>query len=170
MGELGNRNVWGTLAAFSCAVALAACGSSHKPSGTTGSGTHSRALEFANCMRAHGVSNFPDPNPGGGGFDIGQGINPQSPAFRSGRLACARLAPGGGGGGVRATASQFLAALRFAKCMRTHGFSHFPDPTRVDSPPGPILIVANGLFFRVSTAFDPNTAAVKHAVGACGGQ
>jgi hypothetical protein len=120
-------------------------------------------------MRAHGVPSFPDPNAGAGGINLaGAGINPQSPSFKSARLACAKLAPGGAPG-VQATESQFLAALGFAKCMRAHGFSSFPDPTRSDSPPGPILIVGPGLFFRVSPSFDPNTPAVKRAVAACGG-
>lgn len=122
-------------------------------------------------MRVHGVPSFPDPSGGGGGINLaGTGINPQSPAFKSARTACARLAPGGVAGGVRATESQFLAALRFAECMRAHGFPGFPDPTRSDSPPGPILIVGPGLFFRVSPSFDPDTPAVKRAVAACGGR
>jgi hypothetical protein len=168
MGELGKRHVRSSLAAVSCAVALVACGSSHKPGSNTGSGTHSSALEFANCMRAHGVPSFPDPSGGGGRVDLaGTGINPQSPAFMAARRACAKLAPGGAAG-VQATESQFLAALRFASCMRAHGFPHFSDPTRFDSPPGPILIVGPGLFFRVSPSFDPNTPTVKRAVAACG--
>ena len=166
MRELRKRNVWRGLAAVGCAVALAACGSSHKPSSTTRSGTHSQPLAFANCMRAHGVPSFPDPTAGGGGFDLGQGINPQSPAFKSARLACAKLAPGRGGG-VQATESQFLAALRFAMCMRARGFPDFPDPTRADSPPGPILVVGPGLFFRVSAVFNPNTPHVEEAFAAC---
>jgi hypothetical protein len=169
MGKPGNHYVWGRIAAASCVVAVAACGSSHTPGSTTGSRSHSQALEFADCMRAHGVPDFPDPSGAGGGLNLaGTGVNPLSPAFKSARPACARLAPGGGPGGVRATESQFLAALRFAKCMRINGFPSFPDPTRVDSPPGPILIIGNGLFFRVSPNFDPNTPAVKRAVAACG--
>jgi hypothetical protein len=122
-------------------------------------------------MRAHGVPTFPDPNQGGGGVNLaGTGINPQSPAFKSARVACAQLAPGGAAGGVKATETQFLAALKFAKCMRTHGFASFPDPTRVDAPPGPILIVGPGLFFRVRSNFDPTAPAAKAAVAACGQQ
>lgn len=169
MGELGKRNVWGSLAVVSCALALAACGSSPKPGSATGSRPHSRALEFANCMRAHGVPSFPDPSGQGGGINLdGSGINAQSPAFESAQRACARLAPGHVGG-VQATESQFLAAVRFAKCMRVHGFSDFPDPTHSDSPPGPILIVRAGLFFRVSPSFNPNTPAANRAMAACGG-
>ena len=157
------RRIWAGLAAISCAVVVAACGSSHKASG---SAANSVGLKLANCMRAHGVPNFPDPSGAGSGFNLGSGINPQSPAFQSARRACARLAPRPPGG-VRATESQFLAALRFAGCMRTHGFSDFPDPTRSDSPPGPVLIIGNGMFFRVSPSFDPNTAAVKRAAHTC---
>jgi hypothetical protein len=150
-------------------MALAACGSSQPSSGATASGAHPLALEFANCMRDNGVPNFPDPGGGGGGVNLeGTGINPQSPAFKAARQACRKFTPGGAGG-VRATPSQFLAALRFAKCMRVHGFPHFPDPTRSDSPPGPILIVGAGLFFRVGQGFDPNTPQVKRAMTACGG-
>jgi hypothetical protein len=165
----GNRTVWDSLASVSCAVVIAACGSSHRPGGTAGSRAYSPALEFADCMRAHGVPSFPDPSGGGGGSNIaGRGINPQTPAFQSARRACARLARGGAPGGVRATQSEFLAALRFAQCIRANGFPSFPDPTRVDSPPGPILIIGQGLFYRVSSSFDPETPAVKRAVVACG--
>jgi hypothetical protein len=169
MGQLRKRRVWGGLA-VGCAVSLAACGSSHHSSNTTRSASNSKALEFASCMRAHGVPSFPDPSGGGSGFNFaGNAINPQSPAFKSARQTCGQLAPGRAGG-VEATQSEFLAALRFAKCMRTHGFSDFPDPTRFDSPPGPILIIGAGLFFRVSPGFNANAPAVKQAVSACGGR
>jgi hypothetical protein len=154
-------------AAALAAVTLTACGSSHKPSGTTASSSQSQGLELANCMRSHGVPSFPDPSAGGGGVNLaGTGINPQSPAFKAAGQTCRGLTPGGSGA-PQATESQFLAALRFAKCMRTHGFPDFPDPTRTDSP-APILIVGSGLFFHVSASFDPTTPAVKHAVAACG--
>ena len=71
---------------------------------------------------------------------------------------------------MQATESQFLAALRFARCIRAHGFPHFPDPTRFDSPPGPILVVGPGLFFRVSPSFHPNTPTVNRTIAACDGR
>jgi len=116
-------------------------------------------------MRAHGVTNFPDS--AGGGIQLnGTGINPQSPVFESARRACSRFAPGA----IKppqATEAQFRAAVRFAECMRTQGFSSFPDPTRVDGPPPPVLIIAQGLFLHVSASFDPNTATAKRAMAAC---
>jgi hypothetical protein len=169
MRQPGERNFWAGLAAAGCALALAACGSSHNASGSS-SASRSQALELASCMRSHGVPNFPDPGGGGGGIDLGgTGINPQSPAFKSAQQACRHLAPAQGGG-VVATESQFLAAVKFAKCMRVHGFPDFPDPTRSDSPPGPILVGANGMFFRLKdVSFDPNSPPAKRAFGTCQG-
>ncbi len=152
------------LAAIACGLVLAACGASGKPSTAANADV---ALRFAQCMRAHGVPNFPDPNAGGGGFQLGSGINPQSPAFASAHQACARLLPGSRRG-PQASESQFLSALKFAQCMRVHGFSDFPDPTRSDSGRPPILVIGPGMFYRVSPSFDPNTPAVKRAVAACG--
>jgi hypothetical protein len=51
-------------------------------------------LKFSQCMRAHGLPNFPDPTFGaGGGVRIGfgpsSGINPSSPVFQAAQKACA---------------------------------------------------------------------------------
>jgi hypothetical protein len=81
LGAPGNRTVSGSLAAFSCVVAIAACGSSHTPSSTAGLRTHSPALEFAACMRANGVSSFPDPGAGGAAGSILR--HEDQPAVRS---------------------------------------------------------------------------------------
>jgi hypothetical protein len=51
-----------------------------------------RGLHFANCMRSHGVPNFPDPkvvsSHGGNQVAYLPGINPQSPAFQAAAKAC----------------------------------------------------------------------------------
>jgi hypothetical protein len=53
-----------------------------------------RTLNFARCMRSHGVPNFPDPKvtTGQGGQSVvdlrGAGLNFQSPAFRAAAKAC----------------------------------------------------------------------------------
>ena len=51
-----------------------------------------RGLEFARCMRSHGVPSFPDPralsSSGGSQVVYLPGINPQSPAFQAGAKAC----------------------------------------------------------------------------------
>jgi hypothetical protein len=55
------------------------------------------ALAQARCMRAHGITDFPDPNFSGGGVQVtlGAGLNPASPAFVQAAKACG-LADGGG--------------------------------------------------------------------------
>jgi hypothetical protein len=51
-----------------------------------------RGLQFARCMRSHGVPNFPDPKtitgPGGNQEAYLPGVDPQSPAFQDGAKAC----------------------------------------------------------------------------------
>jgi hypothetical protein len=164
------RGIFTAALAIGCALAVAACGSSSKPTKKSGPPAHTQGLEFANCMRTHGVAKFPDPSGGGGGINLdGTGVNPRSPAFVSAQQACVKFAPGGRGTPT-ATESQYRSALTFAKCMRTHGISNFPDPTRADSPPGPILVIGPGLYFRVSVNFDPDAPAAKSAIGACGGR
>jgi hypothetical protein len=55
------------------------------------------ALRFSECMRTHGVPNFPDPTFSGGSVGIvlpatkgsrPTGLNPQSPAFQHAQKAC----------------------------------------------------------------------------------
>ncbi len=89
------RNLSATMiVALACGVALSACGSSSKKSVADRGGN--ALIAFSRCMRANGVTNFPDPS-GGGGLNIaGTGINPQAPAFRSAQAACFKLMPGGG--------------------------------------------------------------------------
>jgi hypothetical protein len=130
------RKLWITaIMTLVCASALAACGSSSK---TPGAKAHANVMiAFSKCMRARGVTNFPDPSGGGGGLNIaGTGINPQSPAFRAAQATCFKLLPGGGPGGHHASAEQIKQATESAECMRTHGVTGFPDP-RISTSSGP---------------------------------
>jgi hypothetical protein len=53
-------------------------------------------LDFAACMRSHGVPSFPDPQFSNGGVRIsGGGVDPNSPAFQSAQKACGAKLPGG---------------------------------------------------------------------------
>jgi hypothetical protein len=56
-------------------------------------------VKAAQCMRAHGINGFPDPDFSGGGvrFPLPQGenINPNSPQFESARHICQNLIPNG---------------------------------------------------------------------------
>lgn len=156
------------------ALALAGCGSTGAPSGTvTNAGSPSgkspdQALQFARCMRAHGVSNFPDPN--GNGIQITQAIA-QSPAFKTAQTACKQYLPNGGVPPTTAPGER-AAALAFAKCMRTHGVPDFPDPlTSVPSspPPGAVAIIdLRGMAFELGPGLDPRSPAFQQAASACG--
>jgi hypothetical protein len=147
-----------TAAALLSGALVAGCGgSSHSPTAATlGDATSSRpssassgsgALAFANCMRANGVPNFPDPQPGGGElFEIPAGANPAAPPFRAARAKCQKLLPNGGASGSGPPPSdQTLAKLvRIARCMHQHGISDFPDPrilAPASFPPGIAEIV-----------------------------
>jgi len=97
------------------------------------------ALAFVNCMRSHGVPNFPDPTADGtlnvnfatggkGGSPESSGINRNSPQYISGDSTCRHLLLGGVLTPVQN--QQALAkGLKFAQCMRSHGVPNFPDPT-----------------------------------------
>jgi hypothetical protein len=53
-------------------------------------------VKFSECMRQHGIANFPDPDPAGGGFPIRQqGIDETTPAFQAAQQACQSLLPSG---------------------------------------------------------------------------
>jgi hypothetical protein len=122
-------------------VALISAGCSSAPAGTGSNGaaaTHQKAVKFAECMRANGVSAFPDPS-ASGAFTIDQTVNgssldPNSAAFRQAMSACKNLEPPGFTGG-KVTPSQRTARLKFARCIRDHGVPDFPDPT----PNGPLV-------------------------------
>jgi hypothetical protein len=63
-----------------------------------------QALKYSACIREHGVSNFPDPQPGGD-FVIGRKVDSNSPRFSEAAEACENLIPGrpGTGGGEGGT-------------------------------------------------------------------
>jgi hypothetical protein len=124
-------------AAIAATTMIAACGSSSSSSSNSdGQPTQAQiqqaqqdAVRFADCMRSHGVPNFPDPTTSP--RDFKNAFNTKSPAFGSALTGCQHLLPGGGPRSRNAPPSQaqIAAELAFARCLRTHGFPRFPDPT-----------------------------------------
>jgi hypothetical protein len=127
-------------------VALISAGCSNSPAGTgTGDSgntatttTRDQAVRFAECMRANGVKDFPDPS-ASGDFAIDtvanrSGVDTSSAAFTQARSACKDLEPSGFTGKNR-TAEQQQAALKFAQCIRDNGVKDFPDP----APDAPLI-------------------------------
>jgi hypothetical protein len=112
--------------AAGCALAVVACGSSSKPRNTTGSSRSAQAVAYADCMRSHGVQNFPDAG-AGGGLAIPSTIDTQSPTYIAAHRACATLQPGPI---VPRPPSerQKRQLVATARCMRKYGVS-VADPT-----------------------------------------
>ena len=129
------RRVGLPAAALGCLAFLAAaCSSSASPSTgaapASGSAKHS-ALAFSRCMRAHGITAFPDPNSQGGielNAGPGTGLDPKSPQFKAAWRACRPLMPSGGPLSPAQQAEARAQALKYSRCMRGHGISDFPDP------------------------------------------
>jgi len=135
-------------------VANAGPASSASPSASA-SGS---ALAYSRCMRAHGITKFPDPDSHGDiGINAGpgSGIDPNSPQFKAADRACKPLLPAPN---PSQAAKDRPKMLRYARCMRAHGIPDFPDPD-----PG------GGLDIRASRGsdLDPNSPLYKAADNAC---
>jgi hypothetical protein len=161
-GARRRRQLSIALALVGGVVAIAACGSSGKA--PSAGATVNQALRFSECMRSHGVTGFPDPT-AGGGLELAPGADVQSPAFQSAQRTCSKLQPGGGGP-PRMSESEYLSALHFAKCMRSHGLADFPDPAR-SSVGGPAFFL-RGMVFKLGAGLNPMSPAFRQAATACG--
>jgi hypothetical protein len=83
-----------------------------------------KAVKFAECIRAHGVRDFPDPNEKNQ-FEYGVSVTPA--VWTRATTACKDLQPPGTLSAKR-TPKQQWASLRFAQCVRDDGVKDFPDP------------------------------------------
>jgi hypothetical protein len=121
------------------------------PRPTTSVDTQQQMLDFARCMRAHGV-NMDDPQTGGGGIRIQapKGGMDQS-KMEAATKACQQYLPNGGQ--LPSLSPQQVETMRkYAQCMRDHGVN-MPDPD------------TNGAV-RI-TGVNPNDPAFKAAQEAC---
>jgi hypothetical protein len=107
-------------------------------------------------MRSHGVANFPDPDGQGEfpSFQLAAGVSRQTAS--SAERSCQHLLPNGSGGGAGSPNQRQL--LELARCMRSHGFPTFPDPTVSG---GNIGINFTG------TGIDPNAPQFRAAQTTC---
>lgn len=172
------RTLTAAVLAATVAALSAACGSS-SPSNTVaavGSSTptssaaagggapsaadNAKLVKYSQCMRSHGVPGFPDPSGGRLLLQVTKGssgsVHPDSPQFKAAAQACKSLAPAGAGGGQTASSQLQTQALKYSRCMRSHGVPTFPDPTFSG---GGVRMQLHGI--------DPNAPAFKHAQQAC---
>jgi hypothetical protein len=144
--------------AAAAALLLAACGSSSPKAGSQAAASAQHdGIEFASCIRSHGVPNFPDPTGNdGGGVRIKQsqtsgsgssmtvnGVPVNAPAFQAAQKACAKYMPKPGPIGATQVRNLRHAALEMATCMRVHGVPNFPDPKVGAGPQGGVAVQIN---------------------------
>jgi len=122
------------------------------------------AVDYAGCMRTHGIVNFPDPDSNGdflfkGGTVHGaRGVDPNSSQFVAANKACHHLLPNGGQMTAAEQQQALTQALKFARCMRDHGVPNFPDPK----------LSNGGLSINLSkTGLKPNSPLLQAAMTAC---
>jgi hypothetical protein len=165
--------------------AATTAGSSGASGGGTGNsastapdGYGSGSLAFARCMRANGVPNFPDPQPGGGAVFNPAGINTGAPAVQSAMAKCQKLTEAGAGpaalGSTTHPSAQTLTKLLdIAHCMRSNGVSEFPDP-RTSVPLHPfgsgtgLITDYDGAILLFPSTLDTHAPAYTKAAAACG--
>lgn len=135
---------------------LAGCGGGTHASSATS--FMSRAIAYSNCMRSHGVPDFPDPDSQGHiviTSEMGAGLNPGSPAFQAAERDCGPFP-------TTVTAAQehqqFSKALKAAICIRANGVPNYPDPKLING------VIA--LFF--SSTVNPSSPAFQKAAKKCG--
>jgi hypothetical protein len=118
-------------------------------------------------MRGHGVTNFyfanPDssPNSSSGPVlgimgEIVPGVNPQTTQFATAMKACRQLLPGGPPSPI--TQRQKDRMLKFAACIRAHGYPSYPDPQ---------FRAGGGVWQQQPSGIDSNSPRVQAAVKAC---
>jgi hypothetical protein len=135
-----------TTTVAAAAILVAGCGSGSSPGVANVSSSNSstssnsgkpptqaqiqQALGFVQCMHANGVPSFPDPKPGGS-LKLTIHQLDASPQVQTAVSACRKFLPAGNAASQNParTRAQTAALLALARCMRSHGFPSFPDPT-----------------------------------------
>jgi hypothetical protein len=150
--------------AVMCAIGIAACGGAASLGGSATTAGNSLALEFANCMRAHGVPNFPDP-----GTPAGNVVDEGSPAVKTAGATCHKLEPNNPQPSLtKPSEAKIRAASALARCMRAHRVSGFPDPTLTQPSSAANVIDDGGVLFVLPPGFAVNSPAVQQAAHTCG--
>jgi hypothetical protein len=136
------------LLAAACSSGPSSAGSAGAPD-AGGSASSPSAVAYSQCVRSHGVPEFPDPGSSG---QLPKGDAQQfgvsSTQYQAAQTACQHLLPTGGSmhqGDDQclqnsdcppALVQQMLTADRkLARCMRSHGVPNFPDPSTDSNGP-----------------------------------
>jgi hypothetical protein len=165
------RTAAAIIAMAALALLATACGSSPSSTGAVGSSNAGRSansqigINYANCMRSHGVPKYPDPSSGN---ELANGLPKvsleqlgiSSSQYQAAQSACAHLLPNAGQQTQTQTQRDLTAMRRYAQCMRSHGVPTWPDPTYDPSAGwGFNLVHVHG--------FDPNSAQIDNKMDVC---
>jgi hypothetical protein len=159
-----------SVAAFIFAAAVLALLASACGGGSSGPGVSSLApsgassgttLAFAQCMRTHDISQFPD-QVTGGKFPTPQDLGVSITVYQAAMNSCKHLLPNDGQPTQIASPQLLNEVLGFARCMRSHGFPGWPDPTSTPSGPRPYSFNLLGVH-----GFDPTSAQVDASLTEC---
>lgn len=142
---------------------VASVASSRSAATTTTQDDAAAAVAFSRCMRSHGVPTFPDPSTihPRALKEIAQHLAASNPRFTAAARACNHLLPNGGRSSQEAAQqnrTRLADMLSFARCMRSHGVTRFPDPTAQDGL-SVEMVQAQGI--------DVHSPAVLRVVRAC---
>lgn len=168
------KNKTGGLAAAAAVAVLAtACGAS--TSSSASAPTYTQEVALTQCMRGHGVPDFPDPDSAGGytlttnGSIEGAGgaaIDINSGQAQKAYGDCRHVLPGAPSiaqleqleqQAQQRRAKELPELLKFSQCMRGHGVPDFPDFGSGGQSPPP----------GGGAALDPNSPQFKTAEAAC---
>jgi hypothetical protein len=114
-------------------------------------------VKYSGCMRAHGLPDFPDPTIGPNGLPLWtlSNVDPQSTQFQEAKRACKNDLPDLGAPPTRQ--DEVNAAVKYTKCMRSHGEPDFPDPNNQG-----VIQIPNA-----TGTLSPNSPQYQQAATAC---
>ena len=118
-------------------------------------------VAYTQCMRSHGVPDYPGPDSSGQMPKItsGQQVGVSDSRLTAAQGACQDLWPYQAP--TQAQQRQELADdLKFAQCMRSHGLPNFPDPTNSDGRVEFVISVSRD-------GFDPHSPQILAKAHAC---
>ncbi len=168
------RAIVAAVVALSVGLLAAGCGAGDAASGPGPSPATftAAAFRYARCMRGQGVTGLPDPSmTDHDGQQVAYLNTPDSlaasPVFKRANSACQKILnptlDTTQNLAAKATRAQHIAA--FARCMRSHGVSDFPDPTS-QGQLSVQMITSAGVDLHAPAVLDAARACLPSAGGA----